>query len=286
MEHYPYYSNLTKGLDINAMLDTLKDAPRGSVVVLQGCAHNPTGIDPSQDEWKQIAEVIRERDHFPFLDCAYQGFASGDLLKDSWACRYFVQQGFQCCIAQSFAKNLGLYGERVGALHFICKPGKDASGICSRVSTQFAILQRAQISNPPAYGAKLASLVLNNEDLFEQWQNELCVMSSRLACVRQELQSQLQARKTPGTWDFLSTQIGMFSYTGLSKTQILRLKEEWHIYMVSRFHPVCCSHFYRRFSLLMLDLQTENGRISVAGLNPKNIEYFVDAIDVVIRACP
>lgn len=217
------------------MLDTLKNAPRASIVILQTCAHNPTGIDPTQEEWKQIATVIRHRGHFPFFDCAYQGFASGDLTRDAWACRYFVEQGLECCIAQSFAKNLGLYGERVGAFHVIVAPGKDASAICNRVATQLSILQRAQISNPPVYGARIASRVLNDEELFSQWQGELRVMSSRLSGVRETVSAQLQARGTPGSWDFLPTQIGMFSYTGLSRPQILHLKDKWHIYMVSLF---------------------------------------------------
>jgi aspartate aminotransferase len=233
VETYPYYCPASKGLDITAMLDTLKNAPRASIVILQTCAHNPTGIDPTQEEWKQIATVMRNRGHFPFFDCAYQGFASGDLSRDAWACRYFVEQGLECCIAQSFAKNLGLYGERVGAFHLIAAPGNDASAICSRVATQLAILQRAQISNPPVYGARIASCVLNDEELFSQWQGELRVMSSRLSGIRETVRAQLQARGTPGSWDFLVAQIGMFSYTGLTRPQILHLKDKWHIYMVS-----------------------------------------------------
>lgn len=259
VEHYTYYSPVSKGLDIKGMLHSLKEAPKGSVIVLQGCAHNPTGIDPSQDDWKQIAEAMREHGHFPFLDCAYQGFASGDLIRDSWACRYFIEQGFECCIAQSFAKNLGLYGERVGAFHFICAPNAHATQATIRISSQLAILQRAEISNPPAYGAHIASCVLNDAQLFSQWESELCIMSNRLSHMRQEIQSQLEARGTPGSWRFLSTQIGMFSYTGLSKPQILLLKDKWHIYMVShmlsskfdhpypfcrqKYHPEICTYY-------------------------------------------
>ncbi|KAJ6028241.1 hypothetical protein N7540_003817 [Penicillium herquei] len=262
VEKYPYYSATSKGLNIEDMLQCLRTAPQGSTVILQGCAHNPTGIDPSQEEWKRIAEVVREREHFPFFDCAYQGFASGDLEQDAWACRYFIEQGFECCIAQSFAKNLGLYGERVGAFHFICAPGSEASELANRIGSQLAIMQRAEISNPPAYGAQIASTVLNDNELFSQWQSELKIMSGRLTGIRQEIQTQLEVRGTPGNWGFLSNQIGMFSYTGLSRRQILELKEKWHIYM------------------------TENGRISVAGLNPGNLQYFIDAVDDVVRALP
>ncbi|KAJ5887604.1 hypothetical protein N7495_007645 [Penicillium taxi] len=233
VKEYPYYLATTRNIDIEGMLESLRDAPRGSTIVLQACAHNPTGIDPTQEDWKQIAQVIRERSHFPFIDCAYQGFASGDLLRDSWVCRYFIEQDFECCIAQSFAKNLGLYGERAGAFHFICAPGSSATELATRISSQLAIIQRAEISNPPSYGSKIASCVLNDEALFSQWQEELCLMSGRLAGVRKEIQSGLEERGTPGSWSHLSTQIGMFSYTGLSKGQIRTLKEKWHIYMVS-----------------------------------------------------
>lgn len=244
------------------MIESLDRAPEPSVIVLQVCAHNPTGIDPTQDDWKRIAEIIRVRGHFPLFDCAYQGFASGDLERDSWACRYFIEQGLECCIAQSFAKNLGLYGERAGAFHFICGDGEDCRELVTRIESQLAIIQRAQISNPPAHGAHIASRVLNHDGLFAQWQQELRIMSGRLTHMRQEIQSQLETRGTPGSWAFLSTQIGMFSYTGLSKPQIRALKESWHIYM------------------------TENGRISVAGLNPHNIGYFVKAVDCVVREYP
>lgn len=234
---YLYYSAATKGLDINGMLDSLRTAPEGSVIVLQGCAHNPTGIDPSQEEWEKISDIMRERGHFPFFDCAYQGLSTGDLVQDSWACRYFVERGFECCIAQSFAKNLGLYGERVGAFHYICSPSVDASQIAARISSQLAMIQRAQISNPPAYGAHIASCVLNNEEIFMQWKEDVRTMNDRLKDVRQQIRSQLEARKTPGSWEFLSRQTGMFSYTGLSKPQIRILKTKWHIYMVRCNNP-------------------------------------------------
>ncbi|KAF3017990.1 Aspartate aminotransferase [Penicillium rubens] len=262
VQYYPYYLVESQKIDIKAMIRCLEEAPSKSLVVLQGCAHNPTGLDPSQEEWRQIADVMAEKGHFPFFDNAYQGFASGDLTQDSWACRYFIGRGFECCVAQSFAKNLGMYGERVGAFHYICSPSPDASHVADRISSQLAILQRAHISNPPAYGAHIASRVLNDPKLFSQWQHELGIISGRLTKVREEIRSKLEGRETPGSWAFLSTQIGMFSYTGLSKNQVRLLKSKWHIYM------------------------TENGRISVAGLNPNNMEYFIDAVDDVVRACP
>ncbi|KAJ6169381.1 hypothetical protein N7497_002224 [Penicillium chrysogenum] len=233
--------------------------PQGSVILLHACAHNPTGVDPTEDQWKQIAEVMRSRSHFPFFDTAYQGFASGDLVRDSWAIRYFVEQGFELCVAQSFAKNFGLYGERTGAFHFVSAPGPDAAPACSNIASQLAILQRSEISNPPAYGARIASRVLNDPVLFKEWEADLRTMSGRILEMRQGLRDRLEKRGTPGSWDHITSQIGMFSFTGLSEEQVLTLRSKWHVYM------------------------TKNGRISMAGLNTNNIDYFAEAVDSVVR---
>lgn len=230
---YPYFSPKTKGLDIDGMLATLRAALPGSVVLLHACAHNPTGVDPTQEQWKEIAAVIRERQHFPFFDCAYQGFASGDLARDAWAIRYFVEQGFELCIAQSFAKNLGLYGQRTGAFHFVSAPGAHATASNQNIASQLAILQRSEISNPPAYGARIASRILNDPQLFAEWEEDLRTMSGRIQEMRKGLRARLEAMGTPGTWDHVTNQIGMFSFTGLTETQVKILREKWHIYMVS-----------------------------------------------------
>lgn len=232
---YPYFSAETKGLDIERMLATLQnDAAPGSIILLHACAHNPTGVDPTQDQWKRIAEVIRSKGHFPFFDCAYQGFASGDLSRDAWAIRYFVEQGFETCVAQSFAKNFGLYGERAGAFHFISAPSSPNGGDKAKahVASQLAILQRSEISNPPAYGSRIASIVLNDPQLFAQWEADLRTMSGRIVEMRSGLRSRLEARQTPGSWTHITSQIGMFSFTGLNETQVQILREKWHIYMV------------------------------------------------------
>lgn len=214
------------------MLNGIRSAPDGSVILLHSCAHNPTGVDPTQEQWKQIAAVIRERRHFTFFDTAYQGFASGDLERDAWAIRYFVQEGFELCVAQSFAKNFGLYGERAGAFHFVSASGAEATEASNHIASQLAILQRSEISNPPAYGARIAGLVLNNPSLFAQWEEDLRTMSGRIMQVRSQLREKLEARQTPGTWDHITSQIGMFSFTGLTEIQVLILREKWHIYMV------------------------------------------------------
>ncbi|KAL2012823.1 hypothetical protein VTN00DRAFT_348 [Thermoascus crustaceus] len=259
IDNYPYFSKKTKGLDLDGMLTALREAPPGSIIVLHACAHNPTGVDPTQEQWKQIAAVMRERHLFPFFDCAYQGFASGDLGRDAWAIRYFVEQGFEMCVAQSFAKNFGLYGERAGAFHWVTSPGVDATESNQHVASQLTILQRSEISNPPAYGARIAGLILNDPELFTEWEEDLRTMSGRIIEMRKGLRQRLEAKGTPGTWDHVTSQIGMFSFTGLTETQVKILREKWHIYM------------------------TKNGRISMAGLNSHNIDYFADAVDSVVR---
>jgi len=241
------------------MLSTISSAPEGSIILLHACAHNPTGVDPTRDQWKKIAEAVRSKSHFPFFDCAYQGFASGDLENDAWAIRYFVEQGFELCIAQSFAKNFGLYGERAGCFHFVTGAGPDAVDTIGRISSQLAILQRSEISNPPAYGARIAALVLDDEKLFTEWEANLRTMSGRIKDMRAALREKLEGMGTPGTWKHITEQIGMFSFTGLSEQQVLKLREDAHVYM------------------------TKNGRISMAGLNTHNVEYFAKAVDKVVR---
>ncbi|KAF1940420.1 aspartate aminotransferase [Clathrospora elynae] len=256
---YPYFDKQTKGLDFDGTFAAIRDAPEGSIIVLHACAHNPTGVDPTQEQWKKIAALIREKKHFPFFDTAYQGFASGDLATDGWAIRYFIEQGFELCIAQSYAKNFGLYGERAGCFHFVTSPASDAEVTIKRVASQLAILQRSEISNPPAYGARIASTVLNDPELFKEWEANLKTMSGRIKEMRTELRKKLEDMGTPGTWNHITEQIGMFSFTGLSEKQVLKIREDSHVYM------------------------TNNGRISMAGLNTHNVDYFAKAVDKVIR---
>lgn len=207
---YPYFDKKTKMLDFDGMLSAIKAAPAGSIILLHPCAHNPTGVDPTKDQWIEIAKVMKERDLFPFLDCAYQGFATGDLAKDNFAIRYFVEQEFELCVCQSFAKNFGLYGQRAGAFHWVVAPGSDSADASKRIASQLAILQRSEISNPPAYGARIASKVLNDPELFAQWEDDLRTMSGRIIDMRKALKSELDKLDTPGTWDHITSQIGMF----------------------------------------------------------------------------
>ncbi|KAI9490916.1 aspartate aminotransferase [Zychaea mexicana] len=255
VDEYPYWNAEKRGLDYEAMLDTMRAAPEGSVFILHACAHNPTGVDPTREQWKGIAQVMREKNHFPFFDCAYQGFASGDLDKDAWAVRYFVEQGFELFVAQSFAKNFGLYGERAGNLTIVTKSPEEAK----RVFSQMEKLQRSEISNPPAYGSRIVDICLNDPALYAEWKENLQYMSNRIIEMRKALFDRLTALGTPGTWNHITDQIGMFSFTGLNATQVKLLKEKYHIYM------------------------TDNGRISMAGLSTKNVDYFAKAVDDVVR---
>ncbi|KAI5777756.1 pyridoxal phosphate-dependent transferase [Geopyxis carbonaria] len=261
-ESYTYYHAPTRGLDFEGFASALQGAPAGSVILLHACAHNPTGVDPTREQWIKIAEIMKAGKLFPFFDCAYQGFASGSLDNDAWAVRYFVEQGFELCIAQSFSKNLGLYGERAGCFHMVSPPSSNAQDATKRISSQLAIVQRCEISNPPAYGSRIADIVLNDPELFALWKQNLETMAGRIIEMRKALVEKLTELETPGDWSHVTKQIGMFSFTGLSEPQVAKLIEESHIYL------------------------TKNGRISMAGLNTHNIDYVARAIDRVVREIP
>ncbi|OCB84252.1 aspartate aminotransferase [Sanghuangporus baumii] len=253
---YPYYDPKTIGLDFSGLLNSLSSAPERSVFLLHACAHNPTGVDPTNEQWEKIADVMLQKGHYAFFDCAYQGFASGDLDRDASAVRHFEQRGVPLLVCQSFAKNAGLYGERVGALHVVGATHDAAV----RVKSQLSVLQRSEISNPPTYGARIMALILNDSGLFEEWKRDIKTMADRIINMRKELFVLLTDElKTPGKWEHIVNQIGMFSFTGLNTTQSKALLEKAHVYL------------------------TENGRISMAGLNSKNIRYFAESMDQAVR---
>jgi len=253
---YPYYDPKTIGLAFEQLLNTFKSLPSRSAILLHACAHNPTGVDPTREQWGQICDVFLEKGHYAFFDAAYQGFASGDLDNDAWAVREFARREVPLLVCQSFAKNAGLYSERVGALHVVA-PTQEAA---ARVKSQLSVLTRSEISNPPAYGARVVSLILNNPELFEEWRRDIKTMAGRIIEMRKELYRLLtEELKTPGNWDHIVTQIGMFSFTGITPEQSQALTEKAHIYL------------------------TQNGRISMAGLNSHNIRYFAEKLDKVVR---
>ena len=176
-------------------------------MLLHACAHNPTGVDPSQKQWAEISNIVREKELFPFFDMAYQGFASGSTTRDAFALRYFAEQGHQVALAQSFAKNMGLYGERVGAFSLTTKDSEEKA----RVDSQLKIVIRPMYSNPPLHGARIASTILKNERLYEQWEGEVKGMADRIISMREKLYQLLTHQlKTPGDWTHILRQIGMF----------------------------------------------------------------------------
>jgi aspartate aminotransferase len=224
--------------------------------LLHACAHNPTGIDPTQQQWAEISDIVKEKKLFPFFDMAYQGFASGSTVKDAFAVRHFVSQGHQVALAQSFAKNMGLYGERVGAFSLTTASPEEKA----RVDSQLKIIIRPMYSNPPLHGARIANAILSSSELYSQWESEVKGMADRIISMREKLYNTLQKDlSTPGEWEHIKSQIGMFSFTGLTPPQTKALAEKAHVYM------------------------TADGRISMAGLNSNNIEYFAQSVDAAVR---
>ncbi len=185
---YRYFDPKNIALDFDGMIEDVGNAPSGSIILLHGCAHNPTGIDPTKEQWAKIADVIERKGHMPFFDVAYQGFASGSLVEDAFAPRYFESRGMELMVAQSYSKNLGLYAERVGALNIITKDADTTT----RVLSQMKRLARAIWSNPPVHGARIVAEVVNNADLFKEWEGEMELMSGRIKGVRKVLREKLE----------------------------------------------------------------------------------------------
>ncbi|XP_057525151.1 aspartate aminotransferase, chloroplastic [Amaranthus tricolor] len=248
---YRYYDPKTVGLDFEGMIADIKAAPEGSFILLHGCAHNPTGIDPTPEQWEKIADVIQEKGHFPFFDVAYQGFASGSLDEDASSVRLFAARGMELLVAQSYSKNLGLYAERIGAINVVCSSADAAA----RVKSQLKRIARPMYSNPPIHGARIVAHVVGNPEFFDEWKDEMEMMAGRIKSVRQKLYDNLISKDKSGKdWSFILQQIGMFSFTGLNKAQSDNMTNKWHIYM------------------------TKDGRISLAGLSAAKCEYLADAI--------
>ncbi|KAL0726530.1 hypothetical protein Bca4012_022623 [Brassica carinata] len=248
---YRYYDPKTIGLDFEGMIADIKEAPEGSFILLHGCAHNPTGIDPTPEQWVKIADVIQEKNHIPFFDVAYQGFASGSLDEDASSVRLFAERGMEFFVAQSYSKNLGLYAERIGAINVVCSSADAAT----RVKSQLKRIARPMYSNPPVHGARIVANVVGDATMFNEWKAEMEMMAGRIKTVRQKLYDSLVSKDKSGKdWSFILKQIGMFSFTGLNKAQSDNMTNKWHVYM------------------------TKDGRISLAGLSMAKCEYLADAI--------
>ncbi|KAL3645908.1 Aspartate aminotransferase 3, chloroplastic [Castilleja foliolosa] len=251
---YRYYNPATRGLDFEGLLEDLSSAPSGAIVLLHACAHNPTGVDPTTQQWQQIRQLMRSKALLPFFDSAYQGFASGNLDQDALSVRMFVNDGGECLAAQSYAKNLGLYGERVGALSIVCK----TADVAGRVESQLKLVIRPMYSNPPLHGASIVATILKDRALFEEWTIELKAMADRIISMRHQLFDALRSRGTPGDWSHIIKQIGMFTFTGLNSDQVAFMTKEYHIYM------------------------TSDGRISMAGLSLRTVPHLADAIHAAV----
>ncbi|PSK46506.1 hypothetical protein B9Z65_5474 [Elsinoe australis] len=264
---YPYYNPKNRSLDYEGMISTLEtQAVENDVVILHACAHNPTGIDLTRDQWSNLAQLFKLKKLFAFFDSAYQGFATGDLEADAWAVRHFQQtlldpsedasaQPAGLCIAQSFAKNFGLYGERAGAFHLTLPANVPTAG----AKSQLLRIVRAEISNPPLFGARIVQIVLSDARLRGMWEQDLRTMAGRIKGVRALLRREIEKHPGVGDWGHIESQIGMFSYTGLGEKHVRLLIEEYHIYLM------------------------KSGRVSMSGLNPGNVKYVGDAIADVVK---
>lgn len=250
---YTYYDPNTKGLNFPGMIAALNALPAKTIVVLHACCHNPTGADPTPEQWQEIAAIVKARGLVPFLDMAYQGFADG-IEPDGYAVRLFGQSGQPFFVSSSFSKSFSLYGERVGALSIVDSSQEESA----RVLSQIKRVIRTNYSNPPTHGGMLVATVLNTPELRAQWEQELGDMRDRIKSMRQALVEQLQAKAPAHDFSFVLKQRGMFSYSGLSAEQVEKLKTGFGIYAVS------------------------SGRICVAALNSKNIGYVTDAIAQVL----
>ena len=250
---YRYYDAATRALNFEGMLADLNAAAPGTIVVLHACCHNPTGYDISAAQWDQVIAAVKARGLTPFLDMAYQGFAEG-IAEDGAVIGKFVAAGLTFFVSTSFSKSFSLYGERVGALSVLCTDKDEAA----RVLSQLKIMIRTNYSNPPTHGGAVVATVLGDAALRAQWEQELAGMRTRIKAMRKKLVEGLKAAGVKQDMGFITTQIGMFSYSGLSKDQMVRLRNEFGVY------------------------GTDTGRMCVAALNEKNIDYVCQSIAKVV----
>ena len=254
VEAYPYYDAATRGIRFDAMIATLKASAPGTIVVLHACCHNPTGCDLTPAQWEKIAATCQSGGLVPFLDMAYQGFGKG-IAEDGAAVKTFMATGQNIFVSTSFSKSFSLYGERVGALSVVCSSTEE----CSRVLSQLKIVIRTNYSNPPTFGATVVATVLNTPALRAMWEEELAGMRQRIKATREQLVTKLQAAGVKGDLTYITAQMGMFSYSGLSVAQMQRLRSEFGVYGV------------------------DSGRICVAAINSRNIDAVVAALAKVMQ---
>jgi len=251
---YPYYATATRGLDGKAMLAGLAEIPARAIVVLHACCHNPTGVDIEPEQWARVIEIVKARELVPVLDIAYQGFADG-LDADGAVVRQFAEACAPVFVANSFSKSFSLYGERIGALSVVTESTEEAA----RVLSQLKRVVRANYSNPPTHGGQIVATVLATPELRALWERELGEMRERIKSMRRALVESVQARAPKFDFSFVMRQRGLFSYSGLTKDQVGRLREGFSIYAI------------------------DSGRLCVPALNSGNVDYVADAIASVIR---
>jgi aspartate aminotransferase len=252
VNRYRYYDRKNNRLDIDGFLEDITNkAPNGSIILLHACAHNPTGCDPTIEQWKQIISVISSKQHIAFFDAAYQGFASGNAEMDAQPFRYAVSQHYvPIILAQSFAKNFGLYGERVGTLSVVCGDNDQKE----RILSELRCIIRPLYSSPPRHGSSIVKTILGNDELKAQCYEECAGMARRIRTMRTRLVRALKDAGSTHDWSHILRQIGMFAFTGLSEEMCSGLTNDWAIFL------------------------TTNGRISMAGLNESNVEYIANSI--------
>ncbi len=253
VDSYAYYDADLRGVNFDAMLASLNAAAAGTIVVLHACCHNPTGYDITPVQWEQVIALIKARDLTAFLDMAYQGFGHG-IAEDGAVIEKFAAAGLSFLVSTSFSKSFSLYGERVGALSVLCQSKEEAD----RVLSQLKVVIRTNYSNPPIHGAAVVAAVLNNPQLRALWERELGEMRMRIKAMRQRLVDGLQAAAVQQDMSFITRQIGMFSYSGLQPEQMRRLRSEFGVY------------------------GTDSGRMCVAALNSKNIDYVCQSVASVL----
>jgi len=250
---YRYLNRATNGLDLAGYLEDIEQAPAGSVFLLHACAHNPTGVDPTPEDWGRISDAILAKGHHVLMDCAYQGFASGDAEFDSASIRRFVADGHSMLLAQSFAKNFGLYGERVGTLSVLTASAEESA----RVLSQLKLIIRPMYSSPPIHGAHIVREVLSDEELRTQYYAECKGMADRILEMRSLLKAKLVEAGSTHDWEHVTDQIGMFAFTGMSAEMCDEIRDKFNIFL------------------------TRDGRVSIAGINSANVDYIAGAIHAV-----
>lgn len=251
---YPYYDAQTIGVKFDEMCEFFKGLNENDVVLLHPCCHNPTGVDLTNDQWDVVLDIVKDKKLIAFMDIAYQGFGEG-MEGDVYAIRRAVDMGLPIFVSNSFSKNLSLYGERVGGLSVVAPSKEEAD----RVQGQLKFTVRRIYSSPPSHGNNVVDIVMNDEALFEQWVGEVYEMRDRIREMRQKLQDTLTAKLPERDFSYFTKQRGMFSFTGLTAEQVVRLRDEFAVYMV------------------------ENGRMCIAGLNNKNVEYVANAMAEVLK---